>query len=417
MIRKIQNNFVKDKMCSKIFSLLNKESDTSRFVGGCVRDSILGIETNDIDIATKLEPEEVSKILLSESIKVIPTGLDHGTVSVFSKKLNFEITTLRSDIETDGRHAKVLFTDSWKIDASRRDFTINSIYLKQNGEIYDPFNGIKHLKEKKVVFIGDPKERIEEDYLRILRFFRFNTYYGKSNIDLKSNSVKVCKKNKKKIKKLSPDRVQNEFYKIINYSNPYPVIYAMNKIGLLEIIFNRKVETKFLKKMALIDANNSFSIDPIIRIASLIFNSKMRPVNELRTFNFSKKEKKKLNFLTNQQYKITNKMKLNQIKEILYLIGKEPFSDLARLAWSLSTNRSDNKKWEFIFEQINKIEIPTFPVKANDIKDFGINEGPIIGKILDELEQIWISSNFNYTKEKLLYDLSDIVLKNSKALS
>ena len=169
--------------------------------------------------------------------------------------------------------------------------------------------------------------------------------------------------------------------------------------------------------MALIDANKSFSIDPIMRIASLIFNSKMISINELKTFNFSKKEKKKLNFLTNQEYEITNKMKINQIKQILHLIGKESFSDLTRLTWSLSKNRADNKKWKFIIEQINKIEIPTFPVKANDIKDFGIKEGPIIGKILKELEQIWISSNFNYTKEKLLNDLKDKVLKNIKALS
>jgi poly(A) polymerase len=149
MKNKIQYNFLKDKTCKKILSLLNKKDDTTRFVGGCVRDSLIGVETNDIDIATKLEPSEVMNILTSASIKVIPTGIDHGTVSVFSKNFNFEITTLRSDIETDGRHAEVTFSNSWEKDASRRDFTINSIYLKQNGDIYDPHNGIQHLKQKK----------------------------------------------------------------------------------------------------------------------------------------------------------------------------------------------------------------------------------------------------------------------------
>ena len=135
MNSKIQYNFLQDRTCKKILSLLNKKEDTTRFVGGCVRDSLVGIETNDIDIATKLKPDDVVSILNSASIKVIPTGIDHGTVSVFSKNFNFEITTLRSDIETDGRHAEVIFSNSWEKDASRRDFTINSIYLKQNGDI------------------------------------------------------------------------------------------------------------------------------------------------------------------------------------------------------------------------------------------------------------------------------------------
>ena len=181
MTNEIQYNFLKDKVCMKIFSLLNEKEDTARFVGGCVRDSIIGLKTNDIDIATKLKPEDVVKILGSESIKVVPTGIDHGTVSVFSKDFNFEITTLRSDISTDGRHAEVIFSDSWEEDSLRRDFTINSIYLKQNGEIYDPHNGIQHLKDRKIIFIGNPDERINEDYLRILRFFRFNAFYGNSN--------------------------------------------------------------------------------------------------------------------------------------------------------------------------------------------------------------------------------------------
>jgi len=185
MTSEIQYNFLKDKICMKIFSLLNEKEDTARFVGGCVRDSIIGLKTNDIDIATKLKPEDVVKILDSESIKVVPTGIDHGTVSVFSKDFNFEITTLRSDISTDGRHAEVIFSDSWEEDSLRRDFTINSIYLKQNGEIYDPHNGIQHFtigqrkglgiawpeplyvksldREKNVVFVADKNDLLKKE--------------------------------------------------------------------------------------------------------------------------------------------------------------------------------------------------------------------------------------------------------------
>ena len=294
MTNEIQYNFLKDKLCMKIFSLLNEKEDTARFVGGCVRDSIIGLKTNDIDIATKLNPEDVVKILGSESIKVIPTGIDHGTVSVFSKDFNFEITTLRSDISTDGRHAEVIFSDSWEEDSLRRDFTINSIYLKQNGELYDPHNGIQNLKDKKIIFIGNPDERINEDYLRILRFFRFNAFYGNNNLKLSSDSIKACIKNKNKIKKLSSERVQNEFFKILNSSDPYFIVSIMRKIEILDLLFEHKVETKIFKKLLLIEKENSFSKNHILRFASLALKNKKINSNNLQLFNISKKERKNL---------------------------------------------------------------------------------------------------------------------------
>ena len=308
MTNEIQYNFLKDKLCMKIFSLLNEKEDTARFVGGCVRDSIIGLKTNDIDIATKLNPEDVVKILGSESIKVVPTGIDHGTVSVFSKDFNFEITTLRSDISTDGRHAEVIFSDSWEEDSLRRDFTINSIYLKQNGELYDPHNGIQNLKDKKIIFIGNPDERINEDYLRILRFFRFNAFYGNNNLKLSSDSIKACTKNKNKIKKLSSERVQNEFFKILNSSDPYFIVSIMRKIEILDLLFEHKVETKIFKKLLLIEKENSFSKNHILRFASLALKNKKINSNNLQMFNFSKKERKELYLLTNQEFEIHNKL-------------------------------------------------------------------------------------------------------------
>ncbi|GIS06497.1 MAG: poly(A) polymerase/tRNA-nucleotidyltransferase [Candidatus Dadabacteria bacterium] len=409
MTSEIQYNFLKDKICMKIFSLLNEKEDTARFVGGCVRDSIIGLKTNDIDIATKLNPEDVVKILGSESIKVVPTGIDHGTVSVFSKDFNFEITTLRSDISTDGRHAEVIFSDSWEEDSLRRDFTINSIYLKQNGELYDPHNGIQNLKDKKIIFIGNPDERINEDYLRILRFFRFNAFYGNNNLKLSSDSIKACTKNKNKIKKLSSERVQNEFFKILNSSNPYFIVSIMRKIEILDLLFEHKVETKIFKKLLLIEKENSFSKNHILRFASLALKNKKINSNNLQMFNFSKKERKELCLLTNQEFEIHNKLNKSDIKKILYSIDRKTLKDMAKLSWALSNNRVTNKNWKNVLSQIDKVAIPIFPLKAKDILDYGLEEGPIIGEILKTVEQDWIDSNFEHNKEDLLFKLKAII--------
>lgn len=409
MTNEIQYNFLKDKLCMKIFSLLNEKEDTARFVGGCVRDSIIGLKTNDIDIATKLNPEDVVKILGSESIKVVPTGIDHGTVSVFSKDFNFEITTLRSDISTDGRHAEVIFSDSWEEDSLRRDFTINSIYLKQNGELYDPHNGIQNLKDKKIIFIGNPDERINEDYLRILRFFRFNAFYGNNNLKLSSDSIKACTKNKNKIKKLSSERVQNEFFKILNSSDPYFIVSIMRKIEILDLLFEHKVETKIFKKLLLIEKENSFSKNHILRFASLALKNKKINSNNLQMFNFSKKERKELCLLTNQEFEIHNKLNKSDIKKILYSIDRKTLKDMAKLSWALSNNRVTNKNWKNILSQIDKVAIPIFPLKAKDILDYGLEEGPIIGEILKTVEQDWIDSNFEHNKEDLLFKLKAII--------
>tara|TARA_Y100001935_G_scaffold133114_1_gene110196 strand:+ start:1428 stop:2681 length:1254 start_codon:yes stop_codon:yes gene_type:complete len=417
MTNKIKYNFLQDKTCKKILSLLNKKADTARFVGGCVRDSLIGVETNDIDIATKLEPNDVVDILTSASIKVIPTGIDHGTVSVFSKNFNFEITTLRSDISTDGRHAEVIFSDSWKKDSLRRDFTINSIYLKQNGEIYDPHNGIQHLKKRKITFIGDPNERINEDYLRILRYFRFNALYGNDNLKLSDNSIKACAKNKNKIKKLSPERIHNEFFKILNSANPYFVINIMKKIGILDILFEKKAETKFFKKLLSIEKKNSMTMDQILRFVSIAPNTKKSHLSDLKMFNFSKKDKKKLLLLTNQEFKIHNKLKKNAIERILYSIDKQSLVDLIILSWALSTNKITDADWISILSQISKIKVPIFPLKAIDLLNFGLEEGPIIGEIIREIEKDWINSNFKLNKEELLVKSKAIICNKTNNIS
>ena len=218
--------------CKKIIEALNTKQASSRFVGGFVRNYINNTNTKDIDIATQLSPDEVIDILSKVKIRVIPTGIKHGTVSAFINDQSFEITTLRKEVRHDGRHSEVIFIDDWYEDASRRDFTINSIYINQNGEIYDPFNGIEHLNDKRIIFIGEPEKRINEDYLRILRYYRFLAIYD-SPAEQKTRLI--IKKNAEKITKLSRERIHEEFFKILENDITGKIINLMHEDGILDL--------------------------------------------------------------------------------------------------------------------------------------------------------------------------------------
>ena len=204
-----------------IFSILDNQdiSNKLKFVGGCVRKQLNKEMVNDIDIARSLTPDELKNILIAKKVFFIDTGIAHGTITVIINKIKFEITTLRKDVSTDGRHANVEFISDWKMDAKRRDFTINAIYSDIKGEIYDPLGGSKDLKNGIVKFIGDPNERIKEDYLRILRYFRFYTQYSNYPHDIET--IQAIKKNLNGIKKISKERILDELYKILNLNNFY----------------------------------------------------------------------------------------------------------------------------------------------------------------------------------------------------
>ena len=247
--------------------------------------------------------------------------------------------------------------------------------------------------------------------MRILRFFRFNAFYGNNNLKLSSDSIKACAKNKNKIKKLSPERIQNEFFKILNSSNSHFIISIMRKIKILDLLFGHEVKTKIFKKLLLIDKENSFSKNHILRFASLALNNKKMNSKNLQMFNFSKKERKELCVLTNQEFEIHNKLIKSDIKKILYSTDRKILKDMAKLSWALSNNRVTNKNWKTVLSQIDKVEVPIFPLKAEDILDCGLEEGPIIGEILKKMEQDWIDSNFEYNKEDLLFKLKAIINK------
>ena len=408
MINSIQRNFINDPMSKKIMALLNEEEDSARFVGGCVRDSLINLKTNDIDIATKIKPENVIKILSSNSIKVIPTGIDHGTVSVFTDDFNFEITTLRSDVETDGRHAKIIFTNDWLKDSMRRDFTFNSIYLSPKGDIFDPHNGTSDLLEGIIKFIGNSEERIREDYLRILRYFRFSAYYGNDNVQFSSSNIDTCKILGPKLKKLSSERIQNEFLKILISPRAKKVIEVLHHADILKILFDQEIDFSFFLRMVDIDTKHSNRPDSLLRFIALIHLQNIT-YDQLTMFNFSNKQKKLILLFINKKLKFSMDMQLNELNKIFYFFGKEISEQGIRLFWSRDNDALNDSKWLKILKNNQNWKKPVFPIKAEDVIYLGVEEGPIFGEILDELEDIWISSDFINSRSFLLNKLKEIV--------
>jgi poly(A) polymerase len=244
-----------------IFAALGE--DNTRFVGGCVRDLVVGSPIKDIDFATKHTPEQVVYHLKKAGIQVIPTGIKHGTITAYFGTKQFEVTTLRRDINTDGRHAEVSYVDEWEIDAARRDFTINALYLSKSGKVLDFFGGIDHLRAGKILFIGDPDQRIREDYLRILRFFRFYARFGQGAPD--EAAARACSRHSAQVNYLSGERIQAEMFKILELNNCPTVLQHMQNYGVLHFIFPGDVSFESLKKLLEINPDA-----PILRRLSAI---------------------------------------------------------------------------------------------------------------------------------------------------
>ena len=304
-----------NKNIKLLFKIFKKDNEETRFIGGCIRDLIIKKKENyDVDLATTLKPNEIIKILKKKKIKIIKSGFSHGTVIAILNKEKFEITTLRKDIKTDGRHAKVKFTKDWITDSNRRDFTINAMSCDFNGNLYDYHVGVKDLKEGRIKFIGDPKKRIKEDFLRILRYFRFYAYYGKKNIE--KPQINIFNNLSSNLKKLSSERVYSEFKQILLSDNLYKVIKLMENSGVLKyIIFNNNNVEK-IKSLNKLNKIN-YLIDFSTRLAILLNKKNVSRVS--KNLKLSKTENIKIKKII-QLHKDFNlkDFEKNKIKYIYY---------------------------------------------------------------------------------------------------
>jgi len=383
----------------KSFSTYSDEAEL-RFVGGCVRKLINDEIVDDIDLSTNLKPESVIEILKKNNINFYETGISHGTVTAIINKKSFEITSLRKDVKTDGRHAQVEYTKNWREDASRRDFTINAIYADIDGNLFDPFNGKKDLNDGSIKFIGDSATRIKEDYLRILRYVRFFLGYSRNQHD--KNSVRIIKQNLNGLKQVSKDRQLQELKKII--SNESFIKINSDKIckELFLLIFP---ELKHINKINKLDklSNDILRKKNFTFILSLLLIDKSEDCDYfIYKYNLSNKEKDKITLLNSifSENQIKDYFTKENLSKILLKNGKDDLIDI--LDFKILTTKKNKQYLIDLKKHFIEFEIPIMPVKAKDlIEKFDLKEGKLLGSILREIEEQWLNNNFKISNNQI----------------
>ena len=377
-----------------IFSIFG---DKIRLVGGCVRDLLLKKTPNDFDFATILQPQEIIKILENNNVKAVPTGLAFGTITAVINNKNFEITTLRKDIENDGRHAVVEFVDDYFFDSQRRDFTINALYLDFTGLVYDYFNGIDDLKNKKVKFIGDANARISEDFLRILRFFRFSCDYA-NNLDLEG--LRACIKHKNEIKFLSKDRIRNEVFKVLLKSKNEAAIkffQALDESKIAAEIFNTNLDIINFKRIISLEESLNIKLLASLKFFILICKKELNLKEIFYLFNFSNLEKKYFEFLFKNIFQYSSTLDIEDLKLLLVFEKKEFVADFYCLN-SLYNYASPNLEY---LEFIQNFILKDFPLKGEDLLALGFR-GEKIAQAIKKAKLFWVEHDFAPNKSDLI---------------
>jgi len=392
----------RDTKIEKVFSSIEKFSEKSevRYVGGCIRKILSFERVDDIDLAANITPKEIIEVLKKNKINYYETGIDHGTITANIDGQNFEITSLRKDISTDGRHAKVEYSNNWFVDASRRDFTINSIYADIEGNLYDPFNGKEDLINGKVKFIGDPDKRIKEDYLRILRYIRFFLNYSK--LEHEDEVKKIIKKNISGIAKISSDRLLNELTKLIS-SKQFLKLFSDNfSLEIVELIFPQLKNMHLFKKLNNYAYENFKQNDFIFILSLMIIDDSDNCEYFLYKFNLSNNQKKRIRFLKEFYSNFTDKNFYSEknLSRIFYIHGRSLLIDLLNFMIFLSKN--NDKKLINLKEFFNNQPLPIFPIKAKELMNkYNLKEGIELGKKLKEIENIWIDNHFKITEKEI----------------
>ena len=378
-----ETKWLRNPSAQKLSKLYKSFGYQVLFVGGCVRNTILKMPVTDIDLATDAQPEEIIKIAKENNIRFVPTGLAHGTITLIIDNKNYQITTFRTDFDHDGRYAKVEFTESLLLDASRRDLTINALYCNHVGEVIDPLNGLDDIKKQKIKFIGNPNERIKEDNLRILRFFRFQAIYGNKNLEIDSIALEACHNHKSKLAALSKERITSELRKILSAPNPLEVIIKMNETGVLNELF-QNVSIDSLEAYLKTEEKFKININWLGRLLSL------QATQEEESLKLTRCEFK---FLKQTKSAIENQI---HVLEFSYYNGVENgkiYSILQNFRHNIILSKN-------LLNQINSLTTKKFPITAKDLMPE--ISGKKLGEALRSLEDRWIKSNFTLSKKDLL---------------
>jgi poly(A) polymerase len=388
-------DWLRDPALQRVFRALAATGGEARIAGGAVRNALMGEPVADIDIATTLPPHMVMKAGEAAGLGVHPTGIEHGTVLLVASGHPFEVTTLRVDVETFGRKARVAFTSDWEADAQRRDFTINALYCSSEGEIFDPVDGYGDILKRRIKFVGEPEARIKEDYLRILRYFRFQARYGGRLRD--RASLEACIRLKTGLEQLSGERIRQELFKLMVARRGVPVLWLMAQNGVLGQILSHADDLQPVARMAKIDQHLKLAPDSLLRLA-LVARDALSLRERLRLTNAETERLKLLARYPEPQPKLRSEER----RAVLYQMGEHAYRDAARLAWARNGASVNNTGWRTLLAAADGWERPKFPVNGDDLIARGIEPGPKIGETLQQLEDWWIACDFTPDKDALL---------------
>lgn len=383
----------------RVFAALSGDGIETRAVGGAVRNTLLGRDVTEVDLATTALPKTIMTLARKAGLKAIPTGIAHGTVTVVVDGRSFEVTTLRRDVETFGRHATIAFTEDWAEDAKRRDFTLNALYADADGTLYDPLGGYQDLTAGRVRFIGEADARIKEDYLRILRFFRFNAYYGKEPLD--AAGLAACVRHHEGIVKLSAERVAGELRRILIAPRAFAAIEALFDYGLLSDLLSAAPRLQRLSRLIAIEQALQRESDSALRLGALsVFVIEDAPRLAAR-FKLSKAEQAVLVLGADEAFDSALPDE-GAAKRLLYRLGPDRFPLQVLLAWAGSGEAPDNPRWRDALTLPERWEAPAFPLRGPDVTALGALKGPEIGEVLRAIETAWIDGGFVETRKQLL---------------
>jgi len=383
----------------RVLSVLNEGEAEARIAGGAVRNALLNEPISDIDIATTLVPRDVTLRARENGLKTVPTGIEHGTVTVICEGDTFEVTTLRQDIETDGRHAKVLYGTDWEADARRRDLTINALYMNADGTVFDPLNGLPDVSSQTVRFIDDAETRIKEDYLRILRFFRFFAWYGKFRPD--AEGLKASARLKEGLADLSVERIWQELIKLLSAPDPSRAILWMRQTGVLSAVLPESEKWGIDALPALIEteASEGWETDGLLRLMAILppQPEKMQALSTRLKLPNKVRDRLKLWAGTPEPDAL---LKQDDFYKSAYRQDRQALNDRLYLAIARRDDRS--KKFARQMKWLNRWESPEFPLRGQDILEKGVQPGPRVAEILNRIEAQWIEGGFKATRENLL---------------
>ena len=379
----------------------------ARFVGGCVRNALLRRPITDVDIATTLTPDQVTRALESAGLRAIPTGVDHGTVTAVSSGQPFEITTLRRDVETDGRRAVVAFTTDWAEDAERRDFRLNALYADAEGRIFDPTGGgLEDARAGRIVFVGDAEMRIREDALRILRFFRFQAWYGKGEPDAKG--LAACAALKDLIRNLSAERVSAELLKLLAAEDPRGVMRLMAQTGVLAVALPEAQGLERFERLVGIETEMLFTEDALLRLAALLPDDPATATALAERLRLSNAQRDRLVAALSPQPRLVSWMSPKETRKLVYRLGAQALCDRVTLAWAASDRPKAAPQWRALLPTAQSWTPPRFPLTGDEVLAAGVPKGPLVGEVMREVEDWWVDNDFPDDKLALIERLKAV---------